>query len=203
MQNKQVKPGKGRQQLVLMLILFLIPPISAWLVWQYLQANGVSSTNNAGSLVNPARPLPKNVLVDAGGAELAAIKGRWRYVIFADQACAEQCEEVLHLTRQTRLSTNKDMQRVRRVLIVRAEWDAVKSNALMQQHPDLVIARIADTEQGRQWKTAFTGEGFTTGGAQFFLVDPIGNLMMYYDLSVQPRRLLKDLTKLLKVSQIG
>lgn len=203
MQNEPVKPGNGRRQLVWMVILFLIPPVSAWLVWQYMQANGVNFTNNAGTLISPARPLPQNALGGLGGGELDALKGRWRYVIFADKLCGKQCEDQLHLTRQTRLSVNKDIQRVRRLLVVNAEMDAGFAAKLAKEHPDVIVARILDDRAGKQWKETFVGEGFAAGGTQFFLVDPIGNLMMYYDLSVEPKRLLKDLTKLLKVSQIG
>ena len=45
--------------------------------------------------------------------------------------------------------------------------------------------------------------GVSPGGEHYFLVDPLGNLMMHYDLSVPARGLMKDLQKLLKVSQIG
>lgn len=203
MQNERIKPGKGRRQLIFMLILFLIPPLSAWLVWQYMQANGVDFTNNAGTLISPARPLPKDALVGISGVDLQKMKGRWRYVIFADKVCNQRCEDQLHLTRQTRLSTNKDIQRIRRVLIINAELDADFVQKIAKEHPDLIVARITDSDQAKKWKNAFVGEAFSAQGEHFFLVDPLGNLMMYYDLTVQPKRLLKDLTKLLKVSQIG
>ena len=49
----------------------------------------------------------------------------------------------------------------------------------------------------------FRGDGFGTEGMQYFLVDPLGNLMMYYDVDVPAKGMIKDLQKLLKVSQIG
>ena len=49
----------------------------------------------------------------------------------------------------------------------------------------------------------FRGDGFAPQGEQFFLVDPLGNLMMYYDPGVQASGVMKDLQKLLKISQIG
>ena len=36
-----------------------------------------------------------------------------------------------------------------------------------------------------------------------FVVDPLGNLMMSYDANSNPRGLLEDLQKLLRLSQIG
>jgi hypothetical protein len=49
----------------------------------------------------------------------------------------------------------------------------------------------------------FAGPGFVANGQQFFLVDPLGNLMMFYDLDVPAKGMMKDLQKLLKISQIG
>ena len=53
------------------------------------------------------------------------------------------------------------------------------------------------------FRQAFTGPGFAAAGAQFFLVDPLGNLMMFYDMEVAAKGVMRDLQKLLKVSQIG
>ena len=49
----------------------------------------------------------------------------------------------------------------------------------------------------------FRGEGFSPDGTQYFLVDPLVNLMMYYDSEVSAKGMMKDLRKLLKVSQVG
>ncbi len=203
MQNESIGLTKGRRQLIAIFVIFLLPPLLAWSAWQYLQSHGVSSTNNAGTLITPARPLAHEALEPVGGAGLDAMKGRWRYVMFANEACGVLCMDQLYLTRQTRFSTHKDMQRIRRLLVVSEALSLASAQKILDDHPDLIIARVMSTEQGSQWKKAFVGDEFSTQGKQFFLVDPLNNLMMYYDLTVEPKRLLKDLTKLLKVSQIG
>ena len=48
---------RSRTQLILIWILFLLPPLSAWVAWKYLGEEGVGTTTNAGTLVSPARPL--------------------------------------------------------------------------------------------------------------------------------------------------
>jgi hypothetical protein len=39
--------------------------------------------------------------------------------------------------------------------------------------------------------------------AHIYLVDPLGNVMMRFPAGAEPRRMLKDLDRLLKASQVG
>jgi hypothetical protein len=41
------------------------------------------------------------------------------------------------------------------------------------------------------------------GAERVYLVDPLGNLMMYYLPDANPRGMIKDLHRLLKYSRIG
>jgi cytochrome oxidase Cu insertion factor (SCO1/SenC/PrrC family) len=50
----------------------------------------------------------------------------------------------------------------------------------------------------------FSVEGISMQGADnIYLVDPLGNLMMYYPSDADPRGMIQDLQRLLKYSQIG
>ena len=93
------------------------------------------------------------------------------------------------------------MSRVQRLLVFAQRPDSALIERLAQEHADLrwvVGDNRAETLRGR-----FRGEGFAPEGKQYFLVDPLGNLMMFYDLSVPTKGMMNDLRKLLKVSQIG
>jgi hypothetical protein len=202
--SEQPTSGKGRRQLVLLLILFMVPPTGAWIAWTVLGQHGVAATTNAGQLISPARPLTTAGLRTAQGEALEAtqLRGRWTYVLFDDGHCAsEQCEQQLYVTRQTRLAMNKDVERVQRLLILAGAPSSALIQRLGEQHADLRWAMMgADATALLQ---AFTGDGFDPSGRNFFLIDPLGNLMMAYDLDVPAKGLMKDLQKLLKVSQIG
>ena len=195
--------GKGRRQLLLIVALFLIPPATAWLAWLYLQEQGVGATTNAGTLVSPARPVHLGGLRNGSGAPFDpdTLRGRWTYVLFGDARCEDDCWERLYLTRQTRLAMNKDIARVQRLLILSSAPSAGLVQRLSNEHPDLrwvVLDNAA--EPGLQ---AFDGVGYDRKGNHYFLVDPLGNLMMVYDLSVPAKGVMKDLRKLLKISQVG
>ncbi|MGB5493165.1 MAG: hypothetical protein WBM97_01625, partial [Sedimenticolaceae bacterium] len=79
--------------------------------------------------------------------------------------------------------------------------DAALSDRLAQEHADL--RWVVGDNRAETLRARFRGEGFGAEGEQYFLVDPLGNLMMFYDLSVPTKGMMNDLRKLLKVSQIG
>lgn len=196
-------PGRGRLQLLLIFGLFLIPPVGAWITWQYLGDHGVAETTNAGTLVSPARPVRVEGLQAADGNPFgeSGLRGRWTYVMFAPEGCEDRCQQQLYLTRQVRLAMNKDVSRVQRLLVLGGSPDAALMSQLENEHSDLqwVVQPSADGRFAGQ----FRGAGYTSNGAQYFLLDPLGNLMMFYDLSTPTKGMMKDLQKLLKISQIG
>lgn len=197
--------GRGRWQLLALIGLFLLPPVGAWFAWNYLSSHGVSETTNNGVLIQPARPVALGRLDfdPSGGADL--LKGRWVMVMFTGSECGRDCREWLYLSRQVRLSVNKDMPRVRRLLVVQGGDPAGLARALSEDHPDLLVAGVPPG--GIDLLHAFDGPDFGRSGVELFLVDPLGNLMMYHrlgkDRGVTGKRLLRDLQKLLKVSQVG
>lgn len=194
---------RSRTQLVLIFALFLIPPVSAWVVWKYLGAEGAGATTNAGTLVSPARPLQLVGLIQPDGTALPEdeFRGRWAYVLFAPGDCDDACQRQLYLTRQLRLAMSKDIPRVQRLLILAEQPSPELVRQLAEEQADLRWVVLG--EQSGPLLQAFSGAGFAPVGEQFFLVDPLGNLMMFYDLEVPAKGMMKDLQKLLKISQIG
>lgn len=199
--ERQVR--RSRTQLVLIFALFLLPPVSAWVAWKFMGQAGVDSTTNAGTLVVPARPLSISGLYRADGTALpeAALRGRWTYVVFAGADCDERCRQQLYLTRQIRLAMSKDIPRVQRLLVLTRPPEAALAEAFADEHADLQW--VVRDGQAQALLQRFRGDGFAPEGGEYFLVDPLGNLMMYYDLEVPVSGIVKDLQRLLKISQIG
>jgi len=107
------------------------------------------------------------------------------------------CRRALVLGRQTRLSLNQEMTRVRRVML--ATSDCCANDYLAKEHEGLAVV------------DASTGAGAALAGQfpaaerehSLYVVDPLGNLVMRYDAREEPKGLLTDLKKLLKLSHIG
>lgn len=196
----------GRRQLLGIIALFLLPPVLAWVAWYYLDNHGVSTTSNAGTLIQPARPLTAGGLRHSQTGEpydVSELRGRWLYVMYASATCAATCREQLYVTRQIRIGVNKDMARVRRLLVTPQPLAPELSAELAQQHPDLMIVQPDPGAHQPDWQQPFEDMRFDTSGEYYFLVDPLGNLMMYYDLTVPAKGVRRDLQKVLKISQIG
>lgn len=74
--------------------------------------------------------------------------------------------------------------------------------ALGQDQKRVAVIRInEEANEFTQLKLSF-GNHFEVKN-KIYLVDPLGNLFMYYQSSTNPMDILKDLKKVLKVSQIG
>ena len=111
--------------------------------------------------------------------------------------CAAPCQAKVQLLKQVHTSLNKDIKRVQRVLLVPAEIEGETMNELQKKYPDLIVLAGADAETVK-----FAAE-FNVTGAQVYLIDPLGNLMMSYSEKMDPKGLRSDLTRLLKNSWAG
>ena len=101
--------------------------------------------------------------------------------------------------RQTRLLLTADMDRVQRVFV--AETGCCDRAFLASEHPDLkVLAPPATRAADQAWIAGFPREA---GVPYVFIIDPLGNLMMRFDLRQNPKGLKDDLKKLLKLYRTG
>lgn len=178
---------RARLQLLLVALAFLGTPLAATLWFLYGDKGHHGDTVNAGVLVDPPRPV----------AEAAALglTDAWTLMVVAPTGCAAGCERTLATQRQVRLTFAKDMVRIRRVLVSGADADASR---LAAAHPDLAVLALGSAEAAR---AAIAGlPGATVDGAAW-LIDPMGNLMMAYDVDAAPQDIQKDLKRLLKNSE--
>ena len=143
---------------------------------------------NSGDLVDPARPLPARFL-----------KGKWTFLYVQHGACDAACLRHLYDTRQIRLALDRDMTRVQRVFI--ADDGCCDMKELQAAHPDLIAIRASATDQPLlDLLPVRTG---VRNSQRTYLIDPLGNLMMFYDADAAPKGMLEDLKRLLRLSSIG
>ncbi len=196
---------KRRVQFLLLAALFTAPVVAAWVAWQYMGTHGVMSTTNTGTLITPARVIAPLRLTTPMARTLPGdyLRGRWTYVIFAPKdGCDEACQQQVFYTRQVRTSVNKDMHRVQRLLVLRQDPGESFVGQLQREHEDLQVAIVS----AQEWPNLAGQFGIESDRADklgLFLIDPLGNLMMAYGPEAPAKGVLKDLRKLLKVSQIG
>ena len=179
--------------------LFLVPLALAFWVYYGTDWRPLRTVNH-GELITPARPLPATHLQPALTEAVAPadlFHGKWSLVYVGDGQCDDICRQSLYVMRQTRLSLNNEMTRVERVFLVTAH--CCTQDFLSREHPGLLVLDASGAAANPLLSTFPAGQREQS----LFIVDPLGNLMMRYDVRQNPKGLLQDLKKLLSLSHIG
>lgn len=190
-----------RWMLVLIAMIAAIPFLLAWLYASHPEM--IARRSNYGTLIVPAKPLSYAELLVAGespAARLQEAKGRWILLQVAGPAagCSQPCAASLQLSRQIRLLLNKDIARVRRMVLMPAGGAALPAE-VMRDDTELLMAQ-AHPAVVEQLATAI---GRPLEDGMLILVDPFANAMMWYPPGFDPYGVLRDLKHLLRSSQIG
>ena len=178
--------------------LFLLPVLAS--MWMYYGGTWrPAGRTNHGELIEPVRALPAVELREANGnvASAALFREKWALVYVGDGQCDEACKSSLYFMRQTRLSLNNEMTRVSRVFL--ASSQCCDREFLEREHPGLVVIDASGPQAAALLKVLPQ----TDQARSLFIVDPHANVVMRYDTRDDPKGLLTDLKKLLKLSHIG
>jgi len=185
--------------LLSMLALSLGPLMLA--VYLFQNPESLSGRTNYGHLIQPSIPIKRSVFSgfdEFSKQNIREIRGHWVLIhIVTSSGCNRACMDSLHKTKQVRLMLNKDLMRVRRLAVVAVsnngagEW-WTGHDYLLRSNPTEQLINVARTAVGGPLP-----EGVV------FLMDPMGNIMMWYEPDFDPYGMNKDLNKLLYVSQVG
>ena len=196
----------SRQAMVLLGLLFMMPAFVAWVMHNSSEEGWrPEGTTNTGVLVHPARPLafPADLMIGDVPAN-DYLQGKWTLLYIGDGDCDEVCNKNIYNMRQVNIAQNENMKRVQRLYLSRGEaLSPALGELLEKEYPKMEVALFTDT-QVQQLAPDFMIEDVSMEGAErVYIIDPLGNLMMYYPADADPGGMLKDLKKLLKYSKIG
>lgn len=181
----------ARRTLALLVTVCVLPVLASYLAYYVWQPQG---RVNYGELLMPA-PLPPATL--PGLAEQSPFAsdefhGRWTLVFAGPAACDAACAQSLYAMRQSRLAQGEDMERVARLWLVADGGEP--SRELVAAHEGLRVAQAS-----ADWLARLPA---TAAGRHVHLVDPLGNPIMRFPADADPARMIKDLRRLLKYSQL-
>ncbi len=187
------KDPAGRVQLFLISLVFFGPLILA--TWLYFSGEGFRPQGRAnhGQLLEP--------MINIGEALPDASinphnQDHWLLVYSNLGICDEACEYSLITLRQARLMLGKEMDRVLRVFL---HGESLPDTVLVDdQHAGLITQN--DSNLGGLLEQQRPAE-LAAGG--YFLIDPLGNLVMYFRPDLDPKDMVEDIERLLKLSRIG
>ena len=182
---------QSRQRRILIgVALMFFAPLGAAFILYYGHAWHPGGRVNHGELIQPPRPLPDSALPAP-----YSLQRKWTMLYVQRGACDELCLKRLYDMRQVRTALDRDMTRVQRVLI--ANPGCCDAQKLLQMHPDLITVPMG-AAQGTLLELLPSPDAH-----RIYLVDPLGNVMMFYPADDKAKGILEDMKRLLKLSQIG
>jgi len=189
-----------RAKLLALIVIFLSPYIGGWMALYVFDLRPESK--NYGSLVVPPLKMNWPGLNSISGAQYKNGFGKkWTFLMFTRESCTEQCRSNLYYMRQIRTLLGRDTSRLQNVLISAVPIGAEMA-VILSDYPNLVVIDNYDDEAFySQFRISdVEGVGSTP---RLYLVDPDQNYMMHYPAQNDHYRILEDIKKLLKLSQIG
>ncbi len=194
---------RQRQLLGLLACVFVAPLALSFYLYYGGGGWRPDRTVNHGELITPPRPLPQISLPTAGGSESSAelFTGKWTLIYLGDGACDARCRQALYVTRQVRVALNQDMNRVQRVFLYRG--DCCEQPFFSTEHRGLITLDL-DADGGRELAELFRSTaGQPVESGRVWLTDPLGNLMLSYPANADPKGMIADLERLLRLSRVG
>lgn len=183
---------KSKIQAALILLLPLLIVIGGTLMYITGWMNPLGRTNE-GVLLLPPLDI-KNLQLQRGEFEA---NEKWHLILLDDGQCLEQCQESIYWTRQLHTALGKNIDRVQRYFLTASPQLPEK----LTEFPGYIGLVASRESLNAFFENRIEGEPLTDN--YMLLVDPIGNLMMYYTPEHTAKQILKDLKKLLKISNIG
>jgi len=176
----------ARKEFWVLLAMFILP-IAFGTLFFYANPNYFSeSTVNYGELIRPV------ILTDENDIEIdgdASLEGIWT-MVYISSRCDDACEKAVADMKTIRTLMNDDMRRIQRMIIIE------DSSSLISNDENLIKARL-NSEKIKQSLKKYTENAI-------YLIDPIGNIMLYYEpQNIDIRLVIKDLKRLFKYSRIG
>lgn len=188
----------GKKKFLTLIVVFLAPIILGSILFFNLEKLGFEKgSTNYGTLVHPAVP---SVVADLKQGDKTAVREEtiaksWTFTYIEPTNCDQTCLDRLTLIKKVRLLTNEKMRRVRTLFIANK---AIVDSIDKSQYSDMVMTYVdsADSEFLKQFPEK--------DSKPIYLIDPYGNIMMYYpQADLNAKKMIKDINRLLKYSQLG
>lgn len=178
---------RGRLQLLLLLAVVIGPMVLASAMYQWRFWVPESRSYHGELLGNGQTRADLGV----SGTE----ETRWQLLVTAPAGCEADCRQLVFLARQIHIGLNRDAARASHALASAASLSGAEDARLQREYPQLARLQLQVQAYER-----IAGRGM---GAQLWIVDPHGNLVLRYDAGSKGKAILDDLRHLLKISQIG
>ena len=190
-----------------MIFLFALPNAAA--IYFYLNRDSINlgEATNYGTLISPVRQYQDMAFTKRDGSDfkLSSMQGKWVMISIGSSSCQQSCQENLYKIRQIRKAAPEGYMRITRVFFLTDQNDIGVFDELLQSYQgmEVIIPPVGSSDNDYQHflgNFSLAGEKVEDG---IYIIDPLGNYMMAYPPGADAKGILKDMERLLKISQIG
>lgn len=199
----KVKPSSWA--LFTIVTLFFVPLFLAWVLYRF-QIGLPTHTTNHGQLINPPVIASELAFTTKTGEaiKLSHFHGRWLMLYFNPAACLDACKKEIYFMRQVHTALGKNQQRVQRLFVSGSKKQTNELASLLDsQYSKMKVVFAKPSERISFYHALKKPNEVKYKEGHLYIIDPLGNMMMEYDINAPAKGILKDLKKLLRVSQIG
>ncbi len=169
----------NRRQLIIIMLVALVSLGGSYLAFYVASTQGGWGTTNNGEFVDPPMQID-----NLGWQVESGDQGVWWLWSVVEADCDPACEQMIKDMRALHILLGREAGRVRR------GFTSLNGVAAPQLEAYVKLQSVSiDQTKGLK-------EGL-------YIVDPNGNLVFFYAPMTNPKLILEDLKKMLKVSQIG
>ena len=211
---------KNKLKLTFLLLITALPVTLATLSFNSaIESGAISATSNKGTLIIPPADISALALRDSNNNPvfqsfeevIASLPDTeeyeiqpWLLVYVNGGECTEDCKERIHYLQQLHIALGKNIQRVRRYYVNASGVPLSEEVAELfrNDYPSMGVAQ--SDKQIMSANLAEAGAMIDLSTQRYvILVDPVGNVMMYYTEDQEPEDIMSDLETLLKYSSLG
>jgi hypothetical protein len=179
----------SRRKLLSIIAIAVVPIVIAYFMFFYFPAIVPEGTTNKGVLITPPQQIES--------LSVALATDNWVLIQLVNDDCDEACQHVMNTARQVHKAIGKEASRLSRAVVSRSPLSMVNTSFIAAEHPGLQTVVDAEVWQA----LAVLAQGDTENTV--FLMDPNGNVMMYYQPEKVGKPLMQDIRHLLRISNIG
>jgi hypothetical protein len=179
---------KTRLYFLLIILSFAGPLILASFMYKYSDLIPVAEPKSNGNLINPVITISEeedfdNILRDK----------KWTFMyVYENETCDLICEATLYMMQQVRESVGRERSRIKNLLIVNNKFNNNDNKKIINKYNKIKLLEVIDKGFFNQIKKN-----------HLYIVDPLGNIFMYYNKDFNAKGLKKDIKKILRISRIG
>jgi cytochrome oxidase Cu insertion factor (SCO1/SenC/PrrC family) len=191
--------------LLIIAALFFLPLVLAWLMHTGAIDFRPNATRNLGQLVQPPVPVGWTGVYQDGVKEesiAGTLAGHWLILYAVPQNCEAACMQAIVNLRQIHRAAGRQQSRFRLALL--HDFDQAAEAISLQ---DIYGAfRLLENPDGSLWRTledvASGSKPAAPARGSSYLIDPLGNIMLFYAAGYDPSHLKDDLKRLLTWSKL-